>query len=572
MESSTPSFACPDCGSPLESSGLCARCLMAGAAEATEPSAKNSGPDLEQVAAAFQNLEVLELIGRGGMGSVFKVRQPKLNRSAALKLLPLSLAADPAFAGRFEREAQVLARLSHPNIVAVYDYGQADGFFYLLMEFVDGVNLRQAMRAARFTPEQALGIVPRICEALQFAHDEGVLHRDIKPENILLDSRGRVKLADFGIAKLAAEADLAGLGEGSQDPLFTQSGTSLGTPSYMAPEQRESSSEVDHRADIYSLGVVFYEMLTGELPGPDFVSPSSKSAADSRVDEIVKQALKQDPRWRQRSAGQMKTQVEAASGPTPEERGGRQVARDIFLRAAIVFSVAGTWESRGMVPPASEAAVPVNVTGIGLGEPWLAEHRWMSAEPGRALGEVGGISMSPDLWLLSEVAMVLAAICWASWFGLKFLAGERWDSTLDGSIRMRFGRWRSPVDPLIAGFAIVGTVIDAARLGLGAAPFCLWLVFSLVGLTMAFAAPQGSTASILPVSLAQLYTLAWLSAALWSSACAARRRWSKPDKVLPAPGPLPFRLVGALCVIILIAFAVKTGFFKDEIDFFKGLF
>lgn len=572
MESSTPSSACPDCGSPLESSGLCARCLMAGAAEPTEPSATNTGPDLEQVAAAFPHLEVLELIGRGGMGSVFKVRQPKLNRFAALKLLPHSLAADPAFAGRFEREAQVLARLSHPNIVAVYDYGQADGFFYLLMEFVDGVNLRQAMRAARFTPEQALGIVPKICDALQFAHDEGVLHRDIKPENILLDSRGRVKLADFGIAKLAAEADLAGLGEGSQDPLFTQSGTSLGTPSYMAPEQRESPSEVDHRADIYSLGVVFYEMLTGELPGPGFVAPSSKSAADSRVDEIVKQALEQDPRWRQRSAGQLKTQVEEASGPTPEKRGAIEAARDIFSRAAIVFSVAGTLKQWKIVPPESEAAVPVTVTGIGLGEPWLTEHRWMAAEPGQPLGAVGGISMSPDLWLLSEVAMVLAAICWALWFGMKFLAGERWDSTLDGSVRLRFGRWRGPLDALGACFAVLGAAIDAARLWLGAAPFCLWLVFSLVGLAMAFGAAQGSTASIPPVSLAQLYTVGWVSAALWSSACAIRRRWTKSDQVLPAPGPWPFRLVGMLCGIILIAFAGKIGFFKDEIDFIKGLF
>lgn len=572
MESSAPSSACPGCGSALEASGLCARCLMAGAAEPTEPSTTCGGHDLELVAAAFPHLEILELIGRGGMGTVFKVRQPKLNRFAALKLLPHSLAADPAFAGRFEREAQVLARLSHPNIVAVYDYGQADGFFYLLMEFVDGVNLRQAMRAARFTPEQALGIVPKICEALQFAHDEGVLHRDIKPENLLLDSRGRVKLADFGIAKLAAEAEVAGLGEGSQDPLFTQSGTALGTPSYMAPEQRESPSEVDHRADIYSLGVVFYEMLTGELPGPDFVAPSSKSAADSRVDEIVKQALEQDPRWRQHSAEKMKTQVEAVTGLTPEKRGGIEAARDIFSRAAIVFSVAGTWKQWEIVAPGSEAEVPVTVTGIGLGEPWLTEHRWLAAEPGQPLGTVGAFSMSPELWLLSEVAMVLAAICWTLWFGLKYLAGERWDSTLDGSVRLRFKRWRNPVEPLVACFALVGAALDAARLWLGAAPFCLWLVFSLVGLSMAFAAPQGSTASILPLSLAQLYTVGWVSAAIWSSACAARRRWAKHDQILPAPGPWPYRAVGMLCGIILIAFAGKIGFFKDEIDFFKALF
>ena len=130
------------------------------------------------------------------------------------------------------------------------------------MEYVDGVNLRQAMRAGRFTPEQALAVVPKICDALQFAHTEGILHRDIKPENILLDSKGRVKIADFGIARL--------IDEKHAEARLTASGGTLGTPHYMAPEQVERPSTVDHCADIYSLGVVFYEMLTGELPLGNF--------------------------------------------------------------------------------------------------------------------------------------------------------------------------------------------------------------------------------------------------------------------------------------------------------------
>src|SRR6185312_5760693 len=166
-------------------------------------SSKSPAPTLEQLATAFPQLEILEFIGQGGMGFVFKARQTKLDRFVALKILPQSLADDPAFAERFTREGRMLARLNHPNIVTIHDFGQANGFFYLLMEFVDGVNLRQAMKAGRFTPAQALAIVPKICEALQFAHNEGVLHRDIKPENILLDTKGRVKIADFGIAKLA---------------------------------------------------------------------------------------------------------------------------------------------------------------------------------------------------------------------------------------------------------------------------------------------------------------------------------------------------------------------------------
>ena len=206
------------------------------------------------------------------MGFVFKARQPKIERLVALKILPQSLAADPAFAERFTREGRVLARLNHPNIVTIHDFGQAGGFFYLLMEFVDGVNLRQAMKVGRFTPAQALAIVPKICEALQFAHNEGILHRDIKPENILLDSKGRVKIADFGIAKLVEggwNRPPGQLGAGRSRPSpanLTETGKVLGTPQYMAPEQLEHPQDVDQRADIYSLGVVFYEMLTGELP------------------------------------------------------------------------------------------------------------------------------------------------------------------------------------------------------------------------------------------------------------------------------------------------------------------
>ncbi len=300
MNTAMPEERCPECGAPLTpgaAQGLCPRCLMAGAAAATEhASPRSAPPTLEQVAAAFPQFEVIELIGRGGMGAVYKVRQPKLDRFAALKLLPQSLATDPAFASRFEREARLLARLNHANIVSVYDHGQAGEFFYLLMEHVDGVNLRQAMRAThstgsgqgRFTPAQALGIVPKICDALQFAHDEGVLHRDIKPENILLDAKGRVKLADFGIAKLIGDGTDGTHASHEPHPshpaTLTQSGSTLGTPSSMAPEQRDTPADVDHRADIYSLGVVFYELLTGELPVGKFAPPSERSDADPRVE------------------------------------------------------------------------------------------------------------------------------------------------------------------------------------------------------------------------------------------------------------------------------------------------
>jgi tRNA A-37 threonylcarbamoyl transferase component Bud32 len=307
MSNASEPKRCPKCGGPIPAEapqGLCPRCLLAEASIPTEAgtSSKSPPPSLDQLTAAFPQLEILEFIGQGGMGFVFKARQPKLDRFVALKILPQSLAADPAFAERFTREGRLLARLNHPNIVTVHDFGQASGFFYLLMEFVDGVNLRQAMKAGRFTSAQALAVVPRICEALEYAHNEGILHRDIKPENILLDTRGRVKIADFGIAKL--------IDESRAEALLTATGAKLGTPHYMAPEQIEKPSEVDHRADIYSLGVVFYEMLTGELPLGRFAPPSEKSSTDPRLDDVVLRTLAKEPSRRTQSAGEVKTQIE----------------------------------------------------------------------------------------------------------------------------------------------------------------------------------------------------------------------------------------------------------------------
>jgi tRNA A-37 threonylcarbamoyl transferase component Bud32 len=259
-------------------------------------------PSVERVGRAFPQLEILDLLGAGGMGVVYLARQPKLERKVALKLLPEHLARDPHFAERFHREARLLARLNHPGIVTVYDFGESGGFFFLLMEYVDGVNLRDAMAAGRFSAAEALRVVPPLCEALQYAHDEGILHRDIKPANILLDSRGRVKIADFGIAKLLAErASVVGL---------TATGSVVGTAAYMAPEQMERPGEVDHRADIYSLGVVLYEMLTGELPLGRFAPPSERSPVNSGVDEVVLRSLAKDREQRFQKVAEVGTRVE----------------------------------------------------------------------------------------------------------------------------------------------------------------------------------------------------------------------------------------------------------------------
>ncbi len=269
-------------------------------------------PTPEELAAKFPQLEILELLGRGGMGAVYKARQKELDRIVALKILPPQIGDDPAFAQRFAREARALAKLNHSNIVTLYEFGRADGLFFFLMEFVDGVTLRRLLQSGRVEPREALAIVPQICDALQYAHDHGIVHRDIKPENILMDRRGRVKVADFGLAKLVGIPDSAGSKESpvSQQEL-TQADKVMGTPDYMAPEQRERPNEVDHRADIYALGVVFYQMLTGELPGMTVAPPSRKVQIDVRLDEVVLRALEKNPERRYAQASAMGTQVES---------------------------------------------------------------------------------------------------------------------------------------------------------------------------------------------------------------------------------------------------------------------
>ena len=316
--------SCPECGAKLPANapeGLCPRCLMKSARQETKsaynadsevasdvptsatPPGKFMPPRPDELAGQFPHLEIIELLGQGGMGAVYKARQKQLDRLVALKILPPEVEQQAAFAERFTREARSLARLNHPHIVTVFDFGHtAEGLYFFVMEFVEGTDLRHVIQSAKLLPKEALAIVPQICEALQFAHDEGIVHRDIKPENILLDKRGRVKIADFGLAKL--------LDSPATVYTLTQAGQRMGTPHYMAPEQIEHPDQVDHRADIFSLGVVFYEMLTNELPLGRFSPPSQKVEVDVRLDDVVLRTLEKEPDRRYQHASEVGVDVE----------------------------------------------------------------------------------------------------------------------------------------------------------------------------------------------------------------------------------------------------------------------
>ena len=322
---------CPECSARLNESsagGPCPACLMQLGMQSWQDNqsmqqfrmdptigaapAEGQGVSMEELAEKFPQYELLHLVGRGGMGTVYCARQKSLNRLVALKVIKPEANQRAEFSERFVREARAMALLNHPNIITVHDFGEVDNVYYFVMEYVDGINLRQMLKGNKLSPRHALAIIPSICDALQYAHDKGIVHRDIKPENILIDTDGTIKIADFGLAKL--------LDQDTSGPQLTQANHVMGTMHYMAPEQVERPLEVDHRADIYSLGVVIYELLTGELPLGRFAPPSEKVAIDARLDEIVMQTLAKEPNKRYQRVSDLKSELSSVSIQRPTQR------------------------------------------------------------------------------------------------------------------------------------------------------------------------------------------------------------------------------------------------------------
>ncbi|MFY2559884.1 serine/threonine-protein kinase [Corallococcus terminator] len=273
--------------------------------------------------------ELLELLGRGGMGEVWLARQTSLGRTVAVKLLPPKLAKDPEFVARFEKEATALAALNHPNIVQIIDRGVAgDEHYYFVMEFVEGRSLREAITAGALSPQQSLRLMLQVARAVECAHDKDIIHRDLKPENILLDGRGNVKVADFG---------LAGIRQSESRLQLTATAVAMGTLNYMAPEQRRDAKNVDGRADLFSLGVVLYELLTGDVPLGRFKLPSQRvPGLDPRVDLVVERLLETEPEARYEKAGELCAALEAmiSTSSAPGLMTGIQPARQLATARA----------------------------------------------------------------------------------------------------------------------------------------------------------------------------------------------------------------------------------------------
>jgi serine/threonine protein kinase/Leucine-rich repeat (LRR) protein len=249
--------------------------------------------------------KVESFIGQGGMGAVYKGLQMPLRRPVAIKVLARGVGEDYAFEERFKREAYAMAALTHPNIVQVYDCGDAgEHFLFISMEFVEGGDMSDTFTNLQMTPALALKLMPQICDGLQAAHERGIVHRDIKPANIFLTADGRAKVADFGLAKrFDANATMV-----------TKTGLGLGTPDYAAPEQFENLPDIDHRADIYSLGVMMYQMLTGHIPRGSWKAPSARAGTDPQLDKVVLKAMESERAERYQTVAEMKADLLRAQG------------------------------------------------------------------------------------------------------------------------------------------------------------------------------------------------------------------------------------------------------------------
>jgi len=277
--------------------------------------------------------EILGPLGAGGMGEVYRARDPKLNRDVAIKILPDALAADPAALARFEREAQAVAALSHPNILAIHDFGRQGATAYAVMELLEGETLRARLVHGALPARKAAELATQIAEGLATAHEKGIVHRDLKPENIFVTHEGRAKILDFGLAKAVAvkgATATAGGSESTPTMLHTSPGTVLGTVGYMSPEQVRGEL-VDHRSDIFAFGVVLYEMLTGrrafqgatqadtmsailkEDP-PGLVIAASGSSPSPALQRIVQHCLEKKPAERFRDAHDLAFALQAFSG------------------------------------------------------------------------------------------------------------------------------------------------------------------------------------------------------------------------------------------------------------------
>lgn len=417
--------------------GQCPRCLLLGVHEDemdlepegdTTPTPGVGGKstsahslEIDELAAELPGFELEEQIGHGGMGVVWRARERLLDRHVAIKLLR-NVDNDPVFVERFTREARVMARLNHPNVVTLYTFGRTrSNHCYMVMELIDGMDLAQAMARHKLSVPTALAIVSDVCDALEVAHRAGFVHRDMKPGNVLLDKSGHVKVVDFGLARLARPLDPTTLS-------ITKHGHAVGTPQYIAPEQARGRGNEDHRADIYSIGVMLYEMLTGELPRGIFKPVSQKLKLNRQIDHIIVRALQEEPAERYQDIATLKSDVRRvrkkidphllaqqhdAQYDTRWRRRGEML---LATAVALFLGIMCAWYAREWLdpqPPRTSPRLPAKTSPVTSG----------SGVTSRA---VQGLSLGGGLSIMDEVRLQPANLPPGASFGRQIAVWESW--------------------------------------------------------------------------------------------------------------------------------------------------
>ncbi len=416
-------------------------------------------PSVEEMQAMLPQYEIMEILGRGGMGAVYKGRQKSLKRLVAIKILPPDAADDEMkFVERFQNEAQTMAAMNHPAIVSVYDFGEtANGLLYFIMEYVDGSDVHKLIQASgKLSGEHALAITAHVCDALDYAHKRGVIHRDIKPANILIDQEGHIKVADFGLAKMDDPSQTSGL---------TKTNMAMGTPDYVAPEVLSPGMVADHRADLYAVGVMLYQMLTGEVPRGMFKLPSQKGiGSDPRFDQIICKAMEQDREERYQSAMDVRRALDVIlTTPQPKDDGTGIASASQIPQKPVAKGPRSLGEKNSPPPqrdsekkpadksvraPAKKASATSTSLGIGGIVAVLGVAAFFvfsgktkpaseSASPDSSAAQS---STSPDSWTDR-----LGAMTWAAPWSMKdgavaattSLALQNLGSVTDGAIRIR---------------------------------------------------------------------------------------------------------------------------------------
>lgn len=455
MEQCQPSSRCPRCGADSADGRLeaCPLCLLE--------------PELPSTLA--ETYELYEKIGEGGMGTVYRARHRRLDRTVALKFLAEPLASRADFQDRIEAEGQAMARLEHPHIVAIYDLGRSEGHSYIVMEYVDGIPLS---RMIPLPMRRALEVADQVCQALAYAHRRGIAHCDVKPQNILVDSRGQVKVSDFGIARVLRPLPL----EDAVSPRLV-----MGTRAYMAPEARHGASP-DPRMDVYSLGVILHEMVTGRVPVPGNV-PSGP------LGRVLRKALCPDPEGRYAGVNEMRRDLArvaesavAYEAEPPEARRIRTAAGLLSLAGVVTLQALHDAAQQGL----GSAATPWGPLLVGLGG--LAIAVWPIRALGRIWREARAGAAPPEYVPLDAGRVLRWSLVAVLAFSLQTFferQGPEWASGPTHRVADLLG--------LVALFWACTALLDAYRVGqrlghhlrlliLGLAPSLAPLILGCVGL------------------------------------------------------------------------------------------